>query len=180
MMWMCCASNLDILQLTRTVSTEQNSKQLTFSYPQQPLGITPPRLHSPHTPPRFSIPIRTWPRHTVEKFCRSESSLTSPRYLSKTWPFPTDATSPTPALLRAVSGWWGSWTEILHDPSPVFGGLLVKSLSFPFHSILIKITWKQWSLVIQSFSLDFAIQSLAYFQIIFTDISTPGLDSAVK
>ena len=175
MMWMCCASNLDILQLTRTVSTEQNSKQLTFSYLQQPLGITPPRLHSPHTPRSPSVLGQGTP-------------LKSSVAANLRWPLPDISARPGrslpmqlhPALLRAVSGWWGSWTEILHDPSPVFGGLLVKSLSFPFHSILIKITWKQWSLVIQSFSLDFAIQSLAYFQIMFTDISTPGLDSAVK
>lgn len=176
MMWMCCASNLDILQLTRTVSTEQNSKQLTFSYHNSHSAsllhgsIPPKHLLDPHP---YLAKAHRWKVLSQRIF--ADLSQISQQDLAVPYRMQLH-----PALLCAVSGWWGSWTEILHDPSPVFGGLLVKSLSFPFHSILIKITWKQWSLVIQSFSLDFAIQSLAYFQIMFTDISTPGLDSAVK
>lgn len=161
MMWMCCASNLDILQLTRTVSTEQNSKQLTFSYHNSHSAsllhgsIPPKHLLDPHP---YLAKAHRWKVLSQRIF--ADLSQISQQDLAVPYRMQLH-----PALLCAVSGWWGSWTEILHDPSPVFGGLLVKSLSIP---------------VIQSFSLDFAIQSLAYFQIMFTDISTPGLDSAVK
>lgn len=84
---------------TWTSCNLQGQFQLSRTQNNSPfLTTTATRHHSstaPFPPNTSSIPIRTWPRHTFEKFCRSESSLTSPRYLSKTWPFPTDATSPS-------------------------------------------------------------------------------------
>ena len=183
-MWMCGASNLDILQLTKTSASRSSCFSAINSYHLNSIISIGHSSTAPFPPHTSSIPVRTWPRHTVEKFCRSESSLTSPRYLSKTSGTHPIAGRSLPMQLHRRQLCWVHFQadENYEERFLMIHHLFLEDsrqvLSMSFHPNQNYMDWMQWSLVIQSFFVDFAIHSPA-FSDNFSG-STFGLDSAVK